>query len=106
MTLYTDIRRRLHQATGDAKYSLDQEECTAFIMSTNKRAAVTVSPISVYMRHCFPCVSSPFVQLERLDADLKNYRHNSIKESIRRGYDALGDHYLDCGDLKSVTLFN
>ena len=41
-------------------------------------------------------------QLERLDADLKNYRHNSIKESIRRGYDALGDHHLDCGDLKSV----
>lgn len=81
MTLYTDIRRRLHQATGDTKYSLDQEDCTAFIMSTNKRAAVT---------------------LERLDADLKNYRHNSIKESIRRGYDALGDHHLDCGDLNNA----
>ena len=45
---------------------------------------------------------SPVLQLERLDADLKNYRHNSIKESIRRGYDALGDHHMDCGDLKSV----
>ena len=44
MTQYMDIRRRLHQATGDAKYSLDQDECTSFIMSTNKRAAVTVSP--------------------------------------------------------------
>ena len=43
-----------------------------------------------------------FSQLERLDADLKNYRHNVIKESIRRGYDALGDHHLDCGDLKLV----
>ena len=42
MTLYTDVRRRLCQASGDAKYSLDQEECTAFILSTNKRAAVTV----------------------------------------------------------------
>ena len=45
----------------------------------------------------------PCPQLERLDADLKNYRHNSIKESIRRGYDALGDHHLDCGDLKSAA---
>ena len=42
MTQYTDIRRRLHQATGDSKYSLDLDECTAFILSTNKRAAVTV----------------------------------------------------------------
>ncbi|KAK0168722.1 hypothetical protein PV327_002496 [Microctonus hyperodae] len=37
--------------------------------------------------------------LEKLDTDLKNYRSNSIKESIRRGHDDLGDHYLDCGDL-------
>jgi COP9 signalosome complex subunit 1 len=81
MTQYTDIRRRLYQATSDAKFSLDQEECTTFIMSTNKRAAIT---------------------LERLDADLKNYRHNVIKESIRRGYDALGDHHLDCGDLNNA----
>lgn len=43
MSLYMDIRRRLYQATGDAKYSLDQEECTQFIMATNKKAAVTVS---------------------------------------------------------------
>ena len=48
----------------------------------------------------------PCPQLERLDADLKNYRHNSIKESIRRGYDALGDHHLDCGDLKSAAQYS
>ena len=42
------------------------------------------------------------LQLERLDSDLKNYRSNSIRESIRRGFDALGDHYLDCGELKCV----
>jgi COP9 signalosome complex subunit 1 len=81
MALYTEVRRRLFQATGDAKYSLDQEECTTFILGTNKKAAIT---------------------LERLDADLKNYRHNSIKESIRRGYDALGDHHLDCGDINNA----
>lgn len=39
------------------------------------------------------------LKLEKLDTDLKNYRSNSIKESIRRGHDDLGDHYLDCGDL-------
>lgn len=27
---------------------------------------------------------------------------NSIKESIRRGHDDLGDHYLDCGDLSNA----
>ncbi|XP_011503070.1 PREDICTED: COP9 signalosome complex subunit 1 [Ceratosolen solmsi marchali] len=39
------------------------------------------------------------LKLEKFDTDLKNYKSNSIKESIRRGHDDLGDHYLDCGDL-------
>lgn len=42
------------------------------------------------------------VKLEKLDADLKNYKSNSIKESIRRGHDDLGDHFLDCGDLPNA----
>lgn len=37
-------------------------------------------------------------KLDKLDQDLKTYKNNSIKESIRRGHDDLGDHYLDCGD--------
>ncbi|PVD38769.1 hypothetical protein C0Q70_01392 [Pomacea canaliculata] len=41
-------------------------------------------------------------KLEKLDTDLKNYKSNSIKESIRRGHDDLGDHYLDCGDLSNA----
>jgi len=41
-------------------------------------------------------------KLEKLDNDLKNYKSNSIKESIRRGHDDLGDHYLDCGDLTNA----
>lgn len=41
-------------------------------------------------------------KLEKLDNDLKNYRMNSIKESIRRGHDDLGDHYLSCGDLSNA----
>jgi len=39
------------------------------------------------------------VMLDKLDTDLKNYKSNSIKESIRRGYDDLGEYYLECGDL-------
>ncbi|XP_017298476.1 COP9 signalosome complex subunit 1b [Diaphorina citri] len=42
------------------------------------------------------------MKLEKLDNDLKNYKSNSIKESIRRGHDDLGDHYLDCGDLSNA----
>lgn len=42
---------------------------------------------------------SSFVhKLEKLDNDLRNFRTNSIKDSIRRGNDDLGDHYLDAGD--------
>ncbi|XP_046472824.1 COP9 signalosome complex subunit 1 isoform X1 [Neodiprion pinetum] len=42
------------------------------------------------------------LKLEKFDTDLKNYKSNSIKESIRRGHDDLGDHYLDCGDLSNA----
>ncbi|XP_033630470.1 COP9 signalosome complex subunit 1-like isoform X2 [Asterias rubens] len=54
---------------------------TQWVESTNKKAAL---------------------KLEKLDTDLKNYKSNSIKESIRRGHDDLGDHYLDQGDLSSA----
>merc|ERR1712241_1162008 len=42
------------------------------------------------------------LKLEKLDTDLKNYKSNSIKESIRRGHDDLGDHFLDGGDLANA----
>lgn len=42
------------------------------------------------------------LKLEKLDNDLKNYKSNSIKESIRRGHDDLGDHYLSTGDLSNA----
>uniref|UniRef100_A0A2P2I0R9 COP9 signalosome complex subunit 1-like n=1 Tax=Hirondellea gigas TaxID=1518452 RepID=A0A2P2I0R9_9CRUS len=42
------------------------------------------------------------LKLEKLDTDLKNSKVNSIKESIRRGHDDLGDHYLDCGELSNA----
>ncbi|XP_065360328.1 COP9 signalosome complex subunit 1b [Calliphora vicina] len=42
------------------------------------------------------------LKLEKLDSDLKNFKSSSIKESIRRGHDDLGDHYLSCGDLSNA----
>lgn len=42
------------------------------------------------------------LKLEKLDNDLKNSKSNSIKESIRRGHDDLGDHYLSCGELPNA----
>lgn len=42
------------------------------------------------------------LKLEKLDNDLKNSKSNSIKESIRRGHDDLGDHYLNCGELSNA----
>jgi len=42
------------------------------------------------------------IKQEKLDTDLKNYKSNSIKESIRRGQDDLGDHFVNCGDLNNA----
>lgn len=42
-------------------------------------------------------------RLEKLDAELKNYKSNCIKESIRRGYNETGDYYVNCGDFIEAT---
>jgi len=42
------------------------------------------------------------LRLERLDTELKNYKMNSIKESVRRAHDDLGDHYVNAGELSSA----
>lgn len=82
-SLYLTIHKKLLDATASqtvregsvpAVPPLD----TQWIETTNKKAAI---------------------KLEKLDIDLKNYKSNSIKESIRRGHDDVGDHYLECGDL-------
>ncbi|CAG8535831.1 18266_t:CDS:2, partial [Racocetra persica] len=36
--------------------------------------------------------------LERLEVELKNFKNNLIKESIRMGHNDLGDHYYHCGN--------
>ncbi|CAG8467089.1 8975_t:CDS:2 [Ambispora gerdemannii] len=40
--------------------------------------------------------------VERLEAELKNYKNNLIKESIRMGHNELGDHHYNCGSLTNA----
>ncbi|XP_051163112.1 COP9 signalosome complex subunit 1 isoform X2 [Leptopilina boulardi] len=90
VSLYLSLHRRLSQAISTpglpdvAAQSSSQDLPTidqVWMESRSKKAAL---------------------KLEKFDTDLKNYKSNSIKESIRRGHDDLGDHYLDCGDLANA----
>lgn len=90
---------------------------TALYQDVHKRLASAVSGSSILpdavagVVHNVPGLDTQWMEatskkgalkLEKLDTDLKNYKSNSIKESIRRGHDDLGDHYLDCGDLSNA----
>eukprot|EP00074_Homo_sapiens_P109924 XP_024306485.1 COP9 signalosome complex subunit 1 isoform X8 [Homo sapiens] len=88
--MYEEIHRKLSEATRELQNAPDAIPesgveppalDTAWVEATRKKA---------------------LLKLEKLDTDLKNYKGNSIKESIRRGHDDLGDHYLDCGDLSNA----
>ncbi|XP_074080932.1 COP9 signalosome complex subunit 1 isoform X2 [Macrotis lagotis] len=88
--VYEEIHRKLSEATRELQNAPDAVPeggveppplDTAWVEATRKKA---------------------LLKLEKLDTDLKNYKGNSIKESIRRGHDDLGDHYLDCGDLSNA----
>lgn len=88
--VYEELHRKLVEAVREAQGNLEavaegREDFpmldTSWAESTRKKA---------------------LLRLEKLDTDLKNYKGNSIKESIRRGHDDLGDHYLDCGDLSNA----
>lgn len=89
VTLYQVLHQKLAEVTGahsvpDVAAQTSQDVPvidTAWMESRSKKSAL---------------------KLEKLDNDLKNYKSNSIKESIRRGHDDLGDHYLDCGDLSNA----
>ncbi|KAJ3105461.1 cop9 signalosome complex subunit [Phlyctochytrium planicorne] len=41
-------------------------------------------------------------QLEKLEAELKNYKNNLIKESIRMGHQDLGDLHFQAGDFQNA----
>jgi len=86
VALYQKVHARLLQASQGGGGGLPDVAPTPpleqqWIDATSKRAAL---------------------RLERLDTELKNYKMNSIKESVRRAHDELGDHYLNCGELSSA----
>ena len=40
--MFIDIRQRLQMASGDLKFSPDQEDAIAFVTTTSRKAAITV----------------------------------------------------------------
>lgn len=42
---------------------------------------------------------------DRLDTDIKNFRGNAIKESIKRGYEEMAEHKLQQGDIQGALKF-
>ncbi|XP_076459503.1 COP9 signalosome complex subunit 1-like [Babylonia areolata] len=85
--LYGDIHRKLQDAMTEGSTLPDA-------------VAGTIPPLDVPWMETTSKKAA--FKLEKLDTDLKNYKSNSIKESIRRGHDDLGDHYLECGDLTNA----
>ncbi|XP_046855833.1 COP9 signalosome complex subunit 1-like isoform X2 [Xenia sp. Carnegie-2017] len=79
--LYSQIITQLSEASARLGSHENVQVDTKWVETSNKKAAV---------------------KLEHLDSDLKTHKANTIKESIRRGHDDLGDHHLDCGDLNNA----
>lgn len=78
---FQDICKIRYQLTKDSKDSQSSPGAIGWIEDRKRQASLI---------------------LETLDKDLKSFRSHSIKESIRRGYDDLGDHYMKCGDLANA----
>ncbi|CAG8522186.1 23146_t:CDS:2 [Cetraspora pellucida] len=75
-TKYLNTANKLNEvlaSQGYPSYPVDN----AWVETTQKRAKTT---------------------LERLEVELKNFKNNLIKESIRMGHNDLGDHYYHCGN--------
>uniref|UniRef100_A0A8C7RZ58 COP9 signalosome complex subunit 1 n=1 Tax=Oncorhynchus mykiss TaxID=8022 RepID=A0A8C7RZ58_ONCMY len=89
--VYEEIHRKLTEATREVQVATD---------AVVEGGAVDPPPLDTAWAESTR--KKALLKLEKLDTDLKNYKGNSIKESIRRGHDDLGDHYLDCGDLSNA----
>ena len=110
VNLYQQLHRRMQEAIvgqvlkpyyrNSYKNMSDSERFLSYRMAP---AQIQALQIPVYdMAWAEGKMKKAALKLEKLDTDLKNYKANSIKESIRRGHDDLGDHYLDYGDLSNA----
>ncbi|KAM3860160.1 COP9 signalosome complex subunit 1 isoform 6-T6 [Diretmus argenteus] len=91
--MYEEIHCKLSEATREGQGAPD---------GMAEAAAAAADPPPLDKAWAESTRKKALLKLEKLDTDLKNYKGNSIKESIRRGHDDLGDHYLDCGDLSNA----
>ncbi|KAE8752379.1 hypothetical protein FOCC_FOCC000851 [Frankliniella occidentalis] len=96
VTLYQQLHKKLQETVGPSSAANLPDVAGGGAQSTSQ-------DIPAFDIHWVESKSKKAaLKLEKLDTDLKNYKSNSIKESIRRGHDDLGDHYLDCGDLSNA----
>ncbi|KAM3860156.1 COP9 signalosome complex subunit 1 isoform 2-T2 [Diretmus argenteus] len=95
--MYEEIHCKLSEAT---RYEASEGQGAPDGMAEAAAAAADPPPLDKAWAESTR--KKALLKLEKLDTDLKNYKGNSIKESIRRGHDDLGDHYLDCGDLSNA----
>lgn len=107
VALYNKIHQKLHQAAstgGGASGSGNLPDVAAggvAAPATSSAGPGAVLPVPD-LQWIEAKSKKATLKLEKLDTDLKNSKVNSIKESIRRGHDDLGDHYLDCGELSNA----
>lgn len=81
-------------------YTSIQNKLVSALMANGQSARIDQYPVDAAWIEEKSKMSQ--IYFEKLDTDLKNYKTNSIKESIRRGHDDLGTHYLQCGDLSNA----
>ena len=105
-SLYSELHKKLVATLKDSSTSLPDVAVPAGIGNNEATAAVndqsTLGTAASVREWIEVRTKKAALKLEKLDTDLKNYKSNSIKESIRRGHDDLGDHFLDCGDLANA----
>merc|ERR1711884_42415 len=105
-SLYSELHKKLVATLKDSSTSLPDVAVPAGIGNNEATAAVndqsTLGTAASVREWIEVRTKKAALKLEKLDTDLKNYRSNSIKESIRRGHDDLGDHFLDGGDLANA----
>lgn len=73
-------------------------------LELQKRSPPTQT-VFVDMKRFEDILSRAALYREKLDNDLKSYRSNMVKESIRMGFFDLGDHYYNCGDLNNALKY-
>ena len=85
-----EMYKRLHNMLADL-FSSNHSE-SGPVLAANQRKQFSYSQGWVDEASKAACM-----RFEKLDSDLRSYKSNSIKESIRRGHCDMGKHYLQIG---------